>query len=97
MRNRKLDKINRKSFNSVEFIKPAQYLVGNYVIDSEGYPLQGARLQNQIRYAAEFMKVGEELSKTKWWLSGVIVGVVGTFIMTDYFKSKENSEKSEEA
>ena len=97
MKNFKLDKINRRSFNCSEFMQPAKYITANYVTAPNGMRLTGDNLKGQTIQMAEFMKMGADLVKGKYWWSGLVIGVVGTIVVGTYLELKEESEESKEA
>jgi predicted acetyltransferase len=97
MKNFKLDKLNRRSVNCAEFMQPAKYIAKNFIVDSEGKFFTGISLEHQQRYVAEYMKMGADLVKGKYWWSGLVIGVVGTIVVGTYLELKEESEESKEA
>ena len=97
MKNFKLDRINRRSFNCSEFMQPAKYITANFVRKSDGSPLKGNEAIGQTIQMAEFMKMGADLVRGKYWWSGLVIGVVGTIVVGTYLELKEESEESKEA
>jgi hypothetical protein len=98
MRNYKLDKLNKRSFNCAEFMQPAKYIATNYVVDGNGKFYDGPRLHQQTRYVAEYMRMGADLVRGKYWWSGFIIGAVTTVVLLSISsKDEEVEEKEEEA
>lgn len=99
MKNFKLEKLNQRSINCAEFITPAKYIAKNFVVDANNTPMTGVKLDQHTRYVAEYMKMGADLVKGKYWWSGLIIGVTGTLLLSTYLalQDEKNSEKEEEA
>ena len=94
--NNRLDILNAKSFDCAEFMKTSEYITNEF-FRYNGAPYTGEALKNKIQINAEMMKLGADLVKTKYWVSGLIIGGLAVYVIPKIAAIVTKETEQEEA
>lgn len=93
MNNKGLERVFDKGFKKYKnFVKPATYLVINRSVF--GADVDKERLNREINYIAVALKMGSELTKKKYLITGAIVGVAVGFVLAREEKVEPGKEEA---